>query len=257
MPQQDNPYSLRSFLAFINDNFVMLLLVLFFFAGGFVVGSLWTENQLMKTNGTAPTVAGAQGVTEPAGPSGPTADQLAQVEVVAEDHLRGDSNAKVVLVEYTDFECPFCQRFHATMEEVMTEYGNDVAWVLRHYPLPFHANAQKASEAAECVAEIGGNDAFWAFSDLYFETTDGSGTGVAVEEMGALAGKVGVDVGAVQECVDSGRMAEKVQAQMDAGSAAGVTGTPGTYVVTKDGAQELIPGALPTAEVREIIQRYL
>lgn len=260
MPQKDNPYSLQSFLEFVNSNFVMLLLVLFFFAGGFVVGSLWTENQVMKNGGTAaaPTAAGAQGAAQPAGPTGPTEDQLAGVEgITSEDHVRGNENAKVVLIEYSDYECPFCQRFHDTMVQVFEEYGDDVAWVYRHYPLPFHQNAQKAAEAAECVAEIGGNDAFWEFTDLYFATTDGSGTGVAVDEMGALAGEVGVDATAVQECIDSDRMAEKVAAQMDAGTAVGVTGTPGTFVVTEDGAQELIPGALPLEDVKATIEKYL
>lgn len=259
MPQKDNPYSLQSLLEFINSNFVLLLLVLFFFAGGFVVGSLWTENQVMKNGGAAAGApSGAQGVTQPTGPTGPTADQLANVQGVTDtDHIRGNKNAKIVLIEYSDYECPFCQRFHTTMNEIVAEYGDDVAWVFRHYPLPFHQNAQKAAEAAECVASIAGNDKFWEFTDLYFETTDGSGTGVAVEEMGALAGKVGVDAGAVQECIDSGEMAEIVSAQMDEGTSVGVTGTPGTFVVTKDGAQEIIPGALPTADVKAILDKYL
>lgn len=259
MPQKDNPYSLQSLLEFVNSNFVLLLLVLFFFAGGFVVGSLWTENQVMKNGGfAAGAPSGAQGVTQPAGPVGPTADQLANVQGITDtDHVRGNKNAKVVLIEYSDYECPFCQRFHATMNEITAEYGNDVAWVYRHYPLPFHQNAQKAAEAAECVASIGGNEKFWQFTDLYFETTDGSGTGVAVTEMGALAGQVGVSASAVQECVDSGKMAATVQAQMDEGSSVGISGTPGTFVVTKDGAQELIPGALPTADVKAIIEKYL
>ncbi len=260
MAQQDSPYSLKSLFEFINTNFVLILLVLFFFAGGFVVGSLWTENQIMKTGGTgvaaAPTGAGTP--TQPTEPTGPTADQLEGVpEITNDDHLRGNKNAKVILVEYSDYECPFCQRFHDTMNDVQAEYGDDVAWVFRHYPLPFHANAQKAAEAAECVADIAGNDKFWEFSDLYFATTDGSGTGVAIEEMGALAGKVGVDATAVQTCVDSGKMASIVKEQMDAGSAVGVSGTPGTFIVTKDGAQELIPGALPLEQVKASIEQYL
>ena len=210
MPQKDSPYSLQSLLEFVNSNFVLLLLVLFFFAGGFVAGSLWTENQIMKNGGTAAVAgapAGAQGATQPAGPTGPTDDQLGNVQGIQEsDYVRGNKNAKVVLVEYSDYECPFCQRFHDTMNEIMDTYGDDVAWVLRDYPLPFHANAQKAAEAAACVGSIAGNDKFWEFTDLYFNTTDGSGTGVAIEDMGELAGKVGVDAAAVQKCVDSGEM---------------------------------------------------
>ena len=259
MAQSESPYSLKSLLEFINTNFVLVLLVLFFFAGGFVSGSLWTENKIMKSGGTAaaPTAVGA-GAAAPAGPTGPTTDQLANVpEVTAEDHVRGSANAKVTLIEYSDYECPYCQRFHITMQQVIEEYGDDVAWVFRHYPLAFHANAQKAAEASECVASIGGEDKYWEFTDLYFERTPANGTGVAVEDMGALAGEVGVDATAVQNCVDSDEMADVVKAQMEAGTAAGVSGTPGTFVVTKDGAQELIPGALPFEQVSATIDKYL
>ena len=87
MAQQDSPYSLKSLFEFINTNFVLILLVLFFFAGGFVVGSLWTENQIMKTGGTgvaaAPTGAGTP--TQPTEPTGPTADQLEGVPEITND----------------------------------------------------------------------------------------------------------------------------------------------------------------------------
>ncbi len=88
--------------------------------------------------------------------------------VSGDDHITGNADARVVLVEYSDYECPFCKQFHPTMKQLMTEYEGDIAWVLRDYPLPFHPNAQKAAEAAECVADIGGTDAFWEFSHAVF-----------------------------------------------------------------------------------------
>ena len=85
------------------------------------------------------------------------------------DHIRGDNNAKITIVEYSDYDCPFCHRFHATMQQVMDEYQGQVRWVYRDFPLPqLHPNAPKLAEAAECVASQGGEDAFWSFADAYF-----------------------------------------------------------------------------------------
>lgn len=86
--------------------------------------------------------------------------------VTNDDHIRGNKDARIKLVEYSDFECPFCQRFHPTMQQVMDKYGDQVAWVYRHFPLSFHPEAQKAAEASECVAANGGD--FWDYADTLF-----------------------------------------------------------------------------------------
>lgn len=82
------------------------------------------------------------------------------------DHLLGNPNAPVLMVEYSDLECPFCQRFHPTMKQALDEYEGQIAWVYRHFPLDaLHPNARKAAEASECVAKVAGNDKFWEFID--------------------------------------------------------------------------------------------
>ncbi len=175
------------------------------------------------------------------------------VQLETGDHVRGSGEARVFLIEYSDYECPFCQKFHPTMQRVMEEYGDDVAWVYRHYPLEFlHAKAKPAAEAAECVAELAGNDAFWEYTDKLFEDSPAS-----LNNLEDLAVEVGVNAGEFSSCVDSGRHADKVQEQMDGGSAAGITGTPGTFVVNTNGEVWLVPGALPFESLKTTIDKAL
>lgn len=89
----------------------------------------------------------------------------------ATDHLIGSLDAPVVILEYSDLECPYCKRFHDTMNQIMAEYGKSgqVAWAYRHFPiLSNHPDAAKVAEASECAAELGGNEAFWKFLDKVF-----------------------------------------------------------------------------------------
>jgi protein-disulfide isomerase len=176
----------------------------------------------------------------------------------ATDHIRGDINkAKVALVEYSDYECPFCKRFHASVVSALKDYGTDVAWVYRHFPLSFHANAQKQAEASECVAELGGNDAFWKFSDLLYERTTSNGTGFALDKLGPLAKEVGVNQAKFQTCLDSGKYAAKVNSDMAGGSGAGVEGTPGTIVISKEGETTYISGAQDESVIKSSIDSLL
>src|SRR5690606_34807350 len=82
--------------------------------------------------------------------------------VTADDHIRGNPNAPLMIVEYSDFDCPYCKSFHVTMQKIIEEYGpsGKVAWVYRHLPLTsLHPSAAYIAETSECVAELGGNDA--------------------------------------------------------------------------------------------------
>jgi protein-disulfide isomerase len=85
--------------------------------------------------------------------------------VTDKDHMIGNKDGRFYLVEYSDFECPFCKKFHPTAVKFYKD-NNDVAWVYRHFPLDFHATAQKSAEASECIAKLGGNDAFWKFNEV-------------------------------------------------------------------------------------------
>ena len=174
------------------------------------------------------------------------------------DHIEGNVNAPVTIIEYSDFECPYCKTFHATLQEVLAKYPDDVKLVYRHFPLSFHANAQKEAEASECVAELGGNDAFWNFANTLYERTTSNGTGFALDQLGPLAKEFGVDQTAFQSCLDSGNYADKIETDMSEGSAAGVSGTPTSFVLDSNGdVVDTIPGALTTAQVESIIDSAL
>lgn len=257
MADSNQPYSFSSFIGFLSSNFVILLIAGIFFIGGFVAGSMWTENQMLKS-GTGGTGTGTT-VTDPnALPAGPTADQLLSVPAIGDgDYVRGNRNAKIVLYEYSDLECPFCAAFHPTMMQIMEEYGDQIAWVYRHYPLPFHPNAQKAAEAAECFADQRGEEGFWNFTDRMFEEQDKLGGKLNADTATTVAEALGANMTTFNECLDSGTYADKVTQIMNAGSAAGVSGTPGTILVTEDGQAELINGAYPIDQVKATIDRYL
>jgi len=173
--------------------------------------------------------------------------------ITSADHVRGDlSKAKIALVEYSDYECPFCKEFDPTLQAVVQKYGTDVAWIYRYFPLSFHQNAEKEAEAAECVSQLGGNQAFWNFSDKIYERTTSNGTGFALSALGPLAKEVGVDQTKFQACLDSGKNASIVAADLAGGEAAGIDGTPGTFIITKDGRTDTITGAqsLDTVEAK-------
>ncbi len=168
------------------------------------------------------------------------------------DHVVGSRDAEILLIEYSDFECPYCQRFHPTAQSVVDNSGGRVAWIYRHFPLSIHAGAQKKGEASECVAKLGDDEAFWKFSDVIFGEEFGSHK---VEGLGAIASSIGIDADAFQNCLDSDEMAGRVQADFTEGASIGVIGTPGNILLnTKTGKVRLVPGAVPEATLNAAIE---
>jgi len=157
---------------------------------------------------------------------------LAKVDIKLKDtdYVRGAKNAPVTLVEYSDLECPFCKRFHPASLQLLQEYAGKVQMVFRHFPLSFHANAQKEAEAAECVGKLGGASKFYSFIDKIFERTTSNGNGFTLDKLGPLAREVGVSQSKFQSCLDAGEFTAKVQSDLQEGSQYGVGGTPTTFV---------------------------
>lgn len=177
--------------------------------------------------------------------------------VSKDDHIRGDKNAKVTLIEYSDLECPFCARFHPTAKQLLDEYKGKVNWVYRHFPLSFHANAQKEAEASECAAELGGSDAYWKYVDAIFERTTSNGTGFALDKLAPLAKEIGLDEKKFKDCLDGGKMTARIQKDFSDGQSAGVDGTPGSILLTKSGKSALIPGAVPYDTLKSQLDQLL
>jgi len=175
--------------------------------------------------------------------------------VGAEDHIRGNPNAPVKIVEYSDTECPFCKRFHNTMQELMATYGSDgkVAWVYRHYPLDqLHKKARREAVASECAAEQGGNDAFWAYMDRMMEVTP-SNDGLDAAELPKIAAFVGLDVARFNTCLSSDKYAKRVQDDADNAMATGGQGTPWSIVVGPTGKKYELSGAQPLESIKQLV----
>ena len=240
----------------ITKNLSVLILVVITTGVGFFGGSLWTENKILKAG-----TVNVKGTTVPTDaaqvPEGPTVEQLAKAPAPNKDErIRGNKNAKVVLVEYSDHECPFCARFHGTMVDLLKEMGDKVAWVYRDYPLSFHPNAQKAAEGGVCVTSLAGNEAFWKYADSLAAENTKSGK-LSPEAITQAAQAAGVNEAAFKEWLDGDKFAQTVKDSLGTGSSAGIQGTPGTIIFVNGEAKELIPGALPLESVKASVEKYL
>jgi len=172
-----------------------------------------------------------------------------------DDHILGDRDALISIIEYSDFECPFCKRFYKTPKQAIADNPGVVNSVFRHFPLGFHDPlATQQALASECVADIGGNEKFWQYHDKIFETTDSNGKGMEVSELTTLAKEVGVNTNEFQTCLDSEKFLADVQADIKSGVDAGVTGTPGNIIRNnKTGEVRFLPGAYPIEAIQAAI----
>jgi protein-disulfide isomerase len=178
--------------------------------------------------------------------------------ITAEDHILGDPNAPVKIVEYSDFECPFCKRFHGTMNQVMDEYGENgqVAWIYRHFSLDSLHPVKARLEAAtsECVAEIGGNDAFWQFAEKFFAVTPSNNRTDVDIVLPQIIGELGLSQSAIEECITSGKYDQHIQDDIDNAIETGGRGTPWSIVIAEDGSTFPISGSQPYALVKQLIE---
>lgn len=220
--------------------------------GALVVGILF-KDQLPSWNSdkTAEAVVNPSAVQKEEKPA-----NIQLAAITDQDYYKGGKDAKVTIVEFSDTECPFCKRFHDTMNQAMAKYGDNIKWVYKHSPLDsLHKKARKEAVAAECAGDIGGNKGFWKFLDTLFEVTP-SNDGLAESELSKIAQKAGLDVKKFNTCLASDKYSAKVQNQLEEAEKAGMRGTP--YAIIVAGDQKIpVSGALPLAQLSALIDPLL
>lgn len=195
---------------------------------------------------------GTQGAEQPSG------DLERMKPVTSEDHIRGNQNARVVIVEYSDFECPFCKRFHETMKQAVSEYGDEIAWVYRHHPIDqLHSKARAEAVASECANELGGQSAFWKFTDRFFDLTPSNNQTDIDTMLPRIAREIGLDPAAFARCQKSGTYDAHIEEDVQNAAATGGAGTPWSIVVAKSGKKYPLSGAQPYEAVQQLIELAL
>lgn len=185
-----------------------------------------------------------------------TGDLELMKAVTSQDHIRGNPDAPVKIVEYSDTECPFCKRFHETMRQVVDSNTN-VAWIYRHFPLDqLHKKARKEAVATECANELGGNDVFWKYLDRLFAVTPAN-DGLDPAELPKIAQFVGLDVTKFNECLTSSRYDKHIEEEVQNAVATGGNGTPWSIVVAVNGKKYPLSGAQPYDSVKQLVELAL
>jgi len=235
-----------NFFLGLGSGLVILIIIGFFvMLGIFLSGNKDSTSKTAGNNAGAPTAPSVQPTSGHNGAAGVNTN----FEITADDHIRGDINAPITIVEFSDFECPFCSRFYPTMQKIIKEYDGQVRWVYKHFPLAsIHKQAQGAAEASECATEQGGNDAFWAYSDALLANQNSLGRDGYVK----IARNQGLNLNDFESCIDSGKYRQKVQDDYQRGIAAGVRGTPDSFINGQS-----IPGAVPYEQIKAAVDNLL
>ncbi|MES2215910.1 MAG: DsbA family protein [Patescibacteria group bacterium] len=222
------------------------------------IAIIWTQKPPAQQN----TQAAAANLGQPA---------VNMLPVTATDHILGNPNAPIKIVEYSDTSCPFCKVFHPTMVKLLDEYGagGKVAWVYRHFPLDkpdgqghiLHPNSGHEAQALECAAKLGGNDKFWAYTNRLYDITPSvtgdTPEGLDQKQLPIIANQIGLNVSSFTDCVESGQFKDKIEKQYLDGINAGVSGTPFVVIITPSGGKIPLVGAQSYATLKSSIDTLL
>ena len=228
-------------------------------AGAIIGGALLIA---LRQPGSSAAVAAQQ----PQGAEQSAGDLETMRPITDDDHIRGNINAPVKIVEYSDTECPYCKTFHATLQRAVQEYGDDVAWVYRHFPLDqLHSKARKEAVALECAAEHGGpssplgtsNDVFWKYADRWYELTPSNDKTNIETVLPQIAREIGLDESKFAACLGSKKFDAHIEDNVQNAQATGGNGTPWTIVVAPNGKKYPLSGAQPYEAVKQLIDLAL
>jgi protein-disulfide isomerase len=195
----------------------------------------------------------------------PTQPDTGPVKVALNDApVLGNKNAKLTIVDFSDYECPFCKKsFTDILPSLKTDYieSGKVNLVYKNYPLPFHQNAPKEAEAALCARDQGGDSVYFKFHDQIYTQTTSNGTGLALTQLPIIAKSLGLNVSKFQLCLDFGKYKDYVDKDIAQGNQVGVSGTP-TWFVGKTNSDGTITGtkivgAQPYTAFKAIIEQQL
>lgn len=179
------------------------------------------------------------------------------------DFIYGKPDAVISIIEYSDFECPFCKQFGDIPNKVVDSMPDQVNLVWRNFPLSFHdPMATKEAIAAACATQQGGNNAFWKYADGIFTNTRSNAQGMpsvnGADPLVALAKEQGLNTEKFSTCMQSEEIAKKVSADLEDGLNAGISGTPGVILVNhKTGAFNVLAGAVPEDVLKQEVKNLL
>ncbi len=170
----------------------------------------------------------------------------------ASDHIIGSPSAPIVLIEYSDFQCPYCEVIYPTLKKIVDESKGQIAWVYRQFPLTtIHPQAGSAANASECIAAQLGSDGFWKYADAVF----GNQSKLAASYSAQIAKQLGADMTKYTQCVSDSTYQQRIDADAQEVQGIGGTGTPYVVVLnTKTNKAAVIPGALPYDQAMSVIK---
>ncbi len=179
-----------------------------------------------------------------------------------DDHILGESDSPISVIEYSDFECPWCKKFHqdGTPKKIVDAYKGKVNFVYRHFVAVTGHNplATQEAQASECASALGGNDAFWKYHDALFARTTSNGNGLKLEDLSTIATETGLNTSSFDTCFQSEKYASIVEEDMKSGAKVGVGGTPGTVVINNEtGEAYLVKGAQPFETFKDVVEQLL
>ena len=168
------------------------------------------------------------------------------------DHIYGDKDAPISLIEYSDFLCPYCYQFHDTAKQIVDDSNGQVNWIFRHFPLGSHdPEATMSAIASECIAEELGEEPFWTYSKTLFDNR----ANLSHENLIALGTNMGANEATLTKCIDNEDHNDKVQANIKNGIEVGVSGTPGNILINHENNKAIrVSGAQPIEAFNEVIR---